>query len=219
MQNLFFILALLLLSSVQSNATPNEAYTKKMNEAITHLDGAKTVADFVQAANEFSVISKVSKDEWLPLYYYAHIHVILVYVDSAADMQKKDKYLDQAETAINKIATQFPKESEIQILKGWYLISRLALDPPARGATYYPAYAKAIDDAVALDPLNPRARFFKVSNDIGAAQFMGQPTESYCPRLEALYNEWDQYKIVSTLHPKWGKEEVKKKMVEICPAK
>lgn len=216
MQNVFFILVIVMVSSLSAKAMDRTAYEKKMTEALTKLGECKSVADYIEAANQFAVIGKVAKDEWLPWYYYANTYVLLTYIDISADMDKKDQYLDTAEPVITKMLEQFPQESELHVLNGFCIVSRLVVDPSARAMKLYPTYAQAIDKSVETNPNNPRARFFKLSNDIGSAQYMGQDVKPYCPKLQELYDGWDNYKNPSTLYPSWGKEEVEKKIKELC---
>lgn len=216
MQNLIFVLIIVLATSLSSKALEPTAYEKKMTEALKKLNESKSVADYIEAANQFAVIGKVTKDEWLPWYYYANTYILLTYIDYSASMKKKDQYLDLAEPAIARMLEQFPKESELHVLNGFCIVSRIAIDSGSRGVSLYPGYAKAIDKSVEINPANPRAKFFKLSNDIGTAQYMGQNVKSFCPRLQELLNGWDDYKNPSALHPTWGKGEVEKKFKELC---
>ncbi len=203
------VLAVFILSSFSG-----PGYQKKMEETITKMYSSYSVESYLQVANQFAVIGKAESDEWLPWYYHANANIILVYMDVNADFEKKQIYLKKAEESLNMILEKFPKESEIQVMNAFYAISNMAIDP-ANAAQYIPKYSAAVAKAIELEPENPRARFFQLSSSIGEAQFFGKPTDEFCGQLNTLNEEWDSYQAKSTIHPVWGKEEVKKKMTEI----
>lgn len=189
-------------------------YQKKMEQTIAKMYSSYSVDAYLQVANQFAVIGKAEPDEWLPWYYHANANIILIYMDVNADFDKKQIYLKKAEKSLNMILEKFPKESEIQVMNAFYAVSNMAIDP-ANAATFIPRYSAAVPKAFELEPENPRARFFKLASNIGEAQFFGKPTDQYCEQLNVLNEEWDLYEPKSTIHPRWGKDEVTKKMTEI----
>lgn len=207
------ILTLILVAFVTLGYAENAAYILKMKEAIAEMETCASVADYKKVANTFDRISQIEKEEWLPLYYAANIHIIMTYIDSAASMQQKDKYLDEAEEYIKKLETLVPQEAEVQLIKAFMIITRIGLDSNTRGATMYASYEAALNKAQALNPENPRVQFMVLSNDVGKAKWFGQDTASFCPKMKKLYEAWDFYPQVSEIHPSWGKKELKDLMV------
>ncbi|MEL6560475.1 MAG: hypothetical protein AAFQ94_19955 [Bacteroidota bacterium] len=201
--------ALFILSSFSG-----AGYEKKMQETITKMYSTFTVESYLQVANQFAVIGKAEPTEWLPWYYHANANIMLVFIDTEADFETKQQYLKQADRSLAIILEKFPEESEIQVMNAFYAISKMAIDP-ANAGQYIPRYNAAVTKAVELEPENPRARFFQISSKIGEAQFFGKPTEVFCDQLVQLEKEWDAYQVRSVIHPQWGKDDVKKKIVEI----
>ena len=218
--NLCFVLATFCLHFTLL-ASGGEEYEKKMKATLAKMEDFSSVETVIETARQFAKIGEAEKGEWLPWYYHANAYIILIYMDSTATLEEKDQYLDTAATSVRKILEQHPEEAEIHpqrrpLLHAWYLVSRIGLDPTTRGAQYYDTYTQAINKADQLEPQNPRVRFFKIASAIGEAQYAGQTVAPYCPKLQVLLDEWDNYEPKSSMHPDWGKEEVKKKLAEIC---
>lgn len=186
----------------------NPAYVNKMKETIEEMNQCQTTEDFKDVANTFDRIATKEQGEWLPLYYKANIHVLLVYIDANATLEQKDLYLDQAEATIEKMEKLAPDEAEIAVLKSFMIVSRIGLDGQARGQSMYPMYEAALAKAKELEPENPRVKYMLLSKEVGQAQWFGQPIDQYCPDMKALYESWDEYKPKSEIHPKWGKEQL-----------
>ena len=66
-----------------------------------------------------------------------------------------------------------------------------------------------------LHSSNPRAKFIKLRNDMGSAQFFGKDPKEFCPQASELLASWDSYKVKSPIYPSWGKDQVAE-IVEDC---
>jgi hypothetical protein len=71
-----------------------------------------------------------------------------------------------------------------------------------------PLIAQTLGMALAIEPGHPRARFMRISNDMGTARFFGQDLAPYCKEASELLASWDAYEVASPIHPAWGKDEV-----------
>jgi len=186
----------------------NTAYHSKMKQTLDEMAKCRTAEDFKKVANSFDRIAQKESGEWLPIYFSADIKILLVYLDSAANFEQKDQYLDQAEDLINKMEEMDPDESEIQALKAFMIISRIGLDPVNRGQGMIGDYNAAITKSLELNPENPRAMYMQLSSQVGEAQWFGKSIDSFCPKMKELYENWDSYPVASDLHPQWGKEQL-----------
>ncbi len=203
------LLSTVLLSAILSVEARSTTYEGKMKEALAAMGQCHTADDFKKVANTFDRIAKMETEEWLPIYYSANIKILLVYLDSAADLTQKDVYLDQVDQLISKMEEITNKnEAEVYVLKSFSIISRLGLEPTTRGQSLYPNYQAALAKAFALDANNPRVRYMQLSSEVGQAQWFGQDTTPFCPKLQDLYDSWDSFEPASDIHPAWGKDQV-----------
>lgn len=206
MKTQIIIISLLLAWTNITVQAGNPSYVLKMTETLETMRAAKSLAEHIKAANTFTMIAGVARDEWLPLYYHANIYINLIYVDTLADNDQKEKYLEIAKVSIDKMLESNPGEAEVQALDGWYWISRIGLRPMVYGMLYIGNYSSAIERSLAIEPENPRAIFLDLSNKIGKAEFFGSDISEYCVDVNALYDRWDSYVPKSELHPTWGKD-------------
>ncbi len=181
------------------------SYKEKMAEAIAQMHRSESLAELQQTANQFSVIARMNPEQWLPLYHEGYCYIIMNFVDESGP-EAKEGYLDRAELAIEKMMELKPEEAEIHALHAFYLTGRLVVDPMNRGQSMAPMIAGAFGKALALDPENPRARYVKLSNEMGTARFFGSDITPYCREAKKILEEWDAYPVKSELHPDWGKD-------------
>lgn len=178
-----------------------------MGEALGQYANCKSIDDFQALGNKFGLIANAEKTEWLPLYYQAHCYIIMSFMEPT-DAAKKDSYLDVAEKSITRMIELAPRESEVFALQSMFYSARLVVSPMERGQKYSALSAQAVGMALGLESNNPRAKFIKLRNDMGSAQFFGKDPKEYCPQASELLASWDSYKLKSPLYPSWGKEQV-----------
>lgn len=201
------ILSIAIILSVLSAKSQTKEFAGAMSEALGQYANCKSVSDFQTLGNRFGLIANAEKTEWLPLYYQAHCNIIMSFMEPT-DAAKKDSYLDVAEKSISKMIELAPKESEVYALQSMFYSARLVVSPMERGQKYSALSAQAVGMALGLDAINPRARFIKLRNDMGSAQFFGKDPREYCPQASELLASWDSYKVKSPLYPSWGKDQV-----------
>ena len=201
------ILSIAILLAVLSGKSQSKEYYGAMGEALGQYATCKTIDDFQALGNRFSLIANAEKTEWLPFYYHAHCYIIMSFMEPS-DAAKKDSYLDIAEKSITKMIELAPKESEVYALQSMFYSARLVVNPMERGQKFGMLSGQAVGMALSLEANNPRAKFIKLRNDMGAAQFYGKDPKEYCPQAAELLTNWDSYKLKGPLYPAWGKDQV-----------
>ncbi len=198
------ILTLAIVLTAGFTMAGGEKYQQIMGETLGKYATCKTVNDYQTLANKFSMIANKETSEWLPLYYHAHCYIMMSFMERN-DKDLKDGYLDVAEKSLDKLIEMQPEESEAYALKALYLTARLVVNPMTRGAIYGAKSNKAAEKSLTINALNPRAKYIKLSNDMGTAQFFGQDMSAYCDDAKTLVESWDEFKPESAIHPNWGK--------------
>ena len=193
---------MLMASNVQA-----DGYQQAMTDALVSFSKCKTVKDYTTVANTFKRISNAEKDEWLPLYYHAQCYILMGFRQSEG-AEKQDAHLDEAQRSIDEMLALNDQESEVYALQSLLHTARLVIDPMNRGQQMMAASGKAIEQALALNPENPRAQYMLLSNEVGMAQFFGKDVTDYCERIIALYGNWDKLNESPAFYPSWGKNEV-----------
>jgi len=205
MKTKILFIAILLMSL--TGMSQSKEFAGAMGQALGQYASCKTIEDFQALGNRFGLIANAEKGEWLPLYYRAHCYIMMSFMEPT-DAAKKDNYLDEAEKSITKMIELAPKESEVYALQSLLYSARLVVNPMERGQEYGALSGQAVGTALGLDANNPRAKFIKLRNDMGTAQFFGKDIKEYCPQASELLANWDNYKLRSPLYPAWGKDQV-----------
>jgi len=185
----------------------NPQFFRSMGETLAQYSTCKSVADFQSLGNKFQRISNAEKNEWLPLYYYAHCYILMSFIDQT-DTAQKDNYLDVAEKTVEKLIELAPSEPEVHALQSFYYTARLVVNPMERGQKFSRLSNQAIAKALKLDATNPRAQLLKIQGDMGSARFFGKDPNTFCPQAADLLAKWDDFKPKSPIYPVWGKDQV-----------
>lgn len=184
----------------------NEKYYQKMGETLGEFNTCTSVEDYQNLANKFRVIANVEVNEWLPLYYEAHCYILISFRGGLSP-EEKDSYLDKAASILETMDELAPDEAEIKVLEAFYLTGSMLVNPAQRSMETSPSIYSALGSALALEPDNPRARFLRISNEMGTASYFGGDLEPFCTQAVELLQNWDNYKLKSPIHPSWGKSE------------
>ena len=206
------IISIAILLTALTGMSQSKEFAGAMGEALGQYANCKSVDDFQALGNRFGLIANAEKTEWLPLYYQAHCYIIMSFMEPT-DAVKKDSYLDVAEKSITKMIELVPKESEVYALQSMLYSARLVVNPMERGQKYGALSGQAVSMALGLDANNPRAKFIKLRNDMGSAQFFGKDPKEFCPQASELLANWDNFKVKSPLYPSWGKNQDRKSVV------
>ncbi|NOQ76169.1 MAG: DUF2141 domain-containing protein [Crocinitomix sp.] len=198
-------LSLLILTSL---GFTQGQYQQKMGEAMQNYAQVASVQDYATAASNFELIANAASTEWLPLYYHAQCYIMMSFSDREASAADKDAYLEVAESSIDKMITIAPNESEVYALKALYYTAKLVVDPMTRGQKYGILTNTAIQESLARDAQNPRAKQLALSNKVGTAEFFGKDISEFKAEAEQLLADWDNYEIRGPFHPTWGKDQV-----------
>lgn len=201
------LISVALIFTTLTGMSQTNQFAAAMGESLGQYANCKSIDDFQALGNRFGLIANAEKTEWLPLYYQAHCYIIMSFMEPT-DAAKKDSYLDVAEKSLVKMIELAPSEAEVYALQSMFYSARLVVSPMERGQKFGALSAQAVGMALGLDANNPRAKFIKLRNDMGSAQFFGKDPNEYCPQASELLASWDSYKVKSPLYPSWGKDQV-----------
>jgi len=198
------ILLLIAMSAFASTFSQSDRYLGAMKKNIDAIDSSfRSPADLVALANNFERIANAEKSQWLPYYYAAFCQVNAGYVDK--DKTKSDAYADKATELINKADSLSPKNSEIACIKSMIASCHMMVNPMQRYAEYGQEVSAYMDEAMALDPANPRPVFLKGQGLKYTPEQFGGGCVSAKPVLQTALDKYSMFKPESELHPNWGR--------------
>ncbi|MET3732702.1 hypothetical protein [Moheibacter stercoris] len=211
MYQLIFVI-FLLVSSIFIPVQGQSKYETEMEKALTSMNEAKTSDDFEKVAQHFDRIAKVEKENWLPLYYGMFIRAI-----NAFGMEKDPaiKKVDELEGMYSQLETLNPNQSELLTLRALFRTVKVAKDPMTYGMSLSGAIIKDYEDALKLDPNNPRAMYLMAQYNMGGAEFWGKDPKDYCPQIEKAKTLFPAEKP-NNFEPNWGEEQVDEILNSTC---
>jgi tetratricopeptide (TPR) repeat protein len=196
------ILFLSMLLGALGGSAQSEKYIAAMEKNLHLMDtAAKTTADFLALSNNFERIGDAEKTQWLP-YYYAG----LALANAGWGDEKLDK--DANSTRINTFcdkAEALDKNSEIYVLRNMSATQQMLVDPQTRYMTYGMKAKQDLEEAIQLNPDNPRIYYLQGESLFGTPVAFGGGKDKAKPLFEkalALYKT-DKPKY---MWPDWGKE-------------
>jgi len=198
------LIVTLILVSLFSFGFSNENYEKAMGLSIETLFQAKTIAAYVEVANQFERISQIEKAEWLPLYYASFAYIMISFQEP--DNAKKDTYLDQAQNYLDQAKAIAPVESELYMLQGFLYPSRINIDPMNRGMLYMGEMNKSLDKALELNPDNPRVYYLRATIMHHTPEAYGGGAAKALPLFLTAEEKFKIFKPKTAISPNWGKE-------------
>lgn len=194
------------LSATDSSSELSQTGLTPLQQAVVRLDSARTADDWLQARTRFERLSSVETEAWLPYYYLAFTDIELFF--RTPDEKQRMLYLEDASQCVDKLKDlkrKDPKErSEIAALRGYLFYARVAANPAENGAKYAGAVISFFQEALKLNPENPRALLLHASFRRRMADTMHQTYEVYeteMQRAAALL----QQPVSPVEFPHWGK--------------
>lgn len=161
-----------------------------------------------EAINMFERIAKAEKENWLPYYYAAQIHITSTF--GSKDAEAIESRLKKAQEYLNESKTIAKENAEIYIMEALLNTAYVAYNPSVYGMTHSAKVEQLYQKAKALEPENPRAVLYHAEWKMGSAKFFGSDPKAFCTEVEKaiLYFENETQDI--PFYPKWGKDQVKR---------
>lgn len=193
-----------------------DQYANSMKANIGKMYQSQAIEDYQASANTFERIALAEKKEWLPSYYTAYCYIMMAFRAEKPD--QIDPYLDLAQKHLDNALAIDGKESELFVLQGMLHQARISVDFMSRGMVYSQKAQGALEEAVRLDPKNPRAFYLMGMNVYSTPKMYGGGPEVALPLFKrAQENFIVSESIANDLVPTWGKENNEQMLAECEP--
>ncbi len=200
-----FIVFLLFTGTISAQSPQYEPAMKENLEKLSKWSEAPQ-----SLAATFERIAQAEQSQWLPYYYAAFATIIQSFSQKEADL--KDKILDHAQSSLDAASILHPDSSELMVMQGFLYIAKLQADPMARGAEYSMKAHEAFDQAIKLNPENPRGYYMKGTTVLNTPDFFGGGKTPAKPILTQAASKFETFKPATPFSPDWGKEDCQKQL-------
>ena len=206
------IAAIAILATISVNA--QSKYEAAMKKNFIQMDSAKTTPDHQAVSAGFERIGDAEKTQWLPYYYAGLALTTAGWMDSKLD---KDQNAEKIKSLCDKaeaLTTDNADKAEILTLRNMTATQQMLVDPQGRFMSYGMEAGKYLQQALKLNPENPRAYYLQGAGLFGTPEQFGGGKATAKPILEKaaeLYKK-EQPK---PLYPHWGQER-NQEMLDQC---
>jgi len=183
-----------------------------MVKTLAEFDTTQTADGLMTLANKFERIALAEKNQWLPYYYSGLARTFAVYIKN--DAATTDEVLNVAEAHCTLADSLQPGNSEIFVLKSMIFGGRIMVDPMSRGQMYGMQSMAFMQQAMQLDPNNPRAYFIMGQSLFYTPPQYGGGKESACKVFGTSKEKFGVFSPASDIHPNWGEEQLDEIMKE-----
>lgn len=211
MKNFLFLLTISFIATSVFAQSPK--FNDAMAKTIAEMDTLNTGDQMMAVANKFERIAMAEKNQWLPYYYSALSRCSAVFVYN--DVTKNDNILDVAEKHAKTADSLQPKNSEILVLRSMIMGGRIMVDPMTRGQQLGMQSMMLINEAMQIDPTNPRAYYIMGQSLFYTPPQFGGGKEAGCSMFTKSKQNFALFTPASAIHPNWGEVQVDM-MLKLC---
>lgn len=178
-------------------------YQADMLAAISDMDKAMSTQALRDAAGRFDIIARQAPSEWLPPYYASYCFTVMAFM-TKRDLALKDTYLISAQYHLDQTAKIDSNNVEVAVLQAYIYQMKVDVNPANRLEQYGTLAALSLEEAISIDPENPRIYYLKAQNFFFAPEYAGGGLGKACPIAQVAASKYTKHNTPSPLHPKWG---------------
>lgn len=207
-KSLIFVLCFFYFSILYSQQFDNFG-EKKLDSiiklCIRKIDREESISNMKWAVNIMERVTKIN-NSWSSNYYSSYFNLIAAM--ETKEEEKKNRYYNSFIKSYN-VAEDLSKtdkqKSELLTLKAFLNIDLLTNDPLKHGRELSGTIAKLFEDALKLNPENPRAIYLDALFKIGMSNFFNNK-EDFCDRFLFANKQFVKELMFSDdyLMPLWG---------------
>ena len=152
-------LVLFLLLSFPIFAFQAQTLEEKLSALFLEFDTTQVFLAKMAASSKLELLANMESENYAFNYYAAYAKAMISYMEK--DKDRKDMFLDVADSFLEKVKQLQPKNEETFILGALLANARLVVDGGSRWKQQGDIFNANIDAAIAINPANPRIYHLK----------------------------------------------------------
>ena len=152
-------LVLFLLLSFPIFAFQAQTLEEKLSALFLEFDTTQVFSAKMAASSKLELLANMESENFAVNYYAAYAKAMISYMEK--DKDRKDMFLDVADSFLEKVKQLQPKNEETFILSALLANARLVVDGGSRWKQQGDIFNTNIDAAIAINPANPRIYHLK----------------------------------------------------------
>ncbi len=207
------IAGMALLAVISGNAQ-SDKYEGAMKKSFQLMDSAKTTAGHQAASAAFERIADAEKTQWLPYYYAGLALTTAGWMDANLDKDNNAEKIKSLSDKADALTTDNADKAEILVLRNMAASQQMLVDPQSRWMSYGQEAAKYLQQAMKLNPENPRLYYLQGASLFGTPEQFGGGKATAKPVLEKAIELFKKQQP-KPLYPHWGQERAEE-MLKQC---
>ena len=152
-------IVILLLMTFNLVAFQAQTLEEKLTALFLEFDTTQMFSAKMAASSKLELLANMESENFAVNYYAAYAKAMISYMEK--DKDRKDMFLDVADSFLEKVKQLQPKNEETFILGALLANARLVVDGGSRWKQQGDIFNANIDAAIAINPTNPRIYHLK----------------------------------------------------------
>lgn len=188
------------------------AQDQQLTTAVAQLDNAKTAKALQGLSTQFASIAASQPNNWLPYYYAAlcNARIGFLYRDDGESIESfsndGETYAKKAQELLKASGSNKDKAELYTVISMVYR-TKVFINPMTYGPKFGPTAQQYLDQALKLDPENPRALYLQGWTKYETPKMWGGDKDKAKTLLQEASAKLQQ-QTASGAQPHWGKTEV-----------
>lgn len=201
-------ICLLFLFIGKSNPN-NEDYLTAMENALRLQADNETFESYQESAWALDRLAAANPSEWEPPFHACFAYLRMSFKKRGTDVQ--EEYLEKALASLKEAKNRgMNDESEYKSMMAYYYQGYISVSPKLRGARYVSTATNLMEEAMELNPENPRPYLLLGLQLYHTPRIFGGGKDKGCPYLKEAKQKYASFQPNSSIAPNWGYDDVMK---------
>jgi hypothetical protein len=197
-------LVLFLLLSFPIFAFQAQTLEEKLTALFLEFDTTQVFSAKMAASSKLELLANMESENYAVNYYAAYSKAMISYMEK--DKDRKDMFLDVADSFLEKVNQLQPKNEETFILSALLANARLVVDGGSRWKKQGDIFNAKMDAAIAINPNNPRIYHLKGVALYFTPKMFGGGAKNALEYLEKAKTMFVNQVNGNILLPYWGEK-------------
>ncbi len=177
---------------------------EKLTALFLEFDTTQVFSAKMAASSKLELLANMETENYAVNYYAAYSKAMISYMET--DKDRKDMYLDLADTFLEKVKQLQPKNEETFVLTALLANARLVVDGGSRWKKQGDIFNANIDSAKTINPNNPRIYHLKGVALYFTPKMFGGGAKNALEYLEKAKTLFSTQMNGNILIPSWGEK-------------
>lgn len=197
-------IVILLLMTFNLVAFQAQTLEEKLTALFLEFDTTQVFSAKLAASSKLELLANMESENYAVNYYTAYAKAMISYMEK--DKDRKDMFLDVADSFLEKVKQLQPKNEETFILSALLANARLVVDGGSRWKKQGDIFNANMDAAIAINPNNPRIYHLKGVALYFTPKMFGGGAKNALEYLEKAKTMFVNQVNGNILLPYWGEK-------------